>query len=964
MTKNRVAIFAAVAVLIASWSRAALAADAEAAAAVPQLDLPSSRQTPAVDVQDAAIPTLPAALPASVMAAAGAYAAVPGAYAPAAAIPLSPAAVRPGAIAELHAGAASLSRAAAQGSPVTPGQVSRKLFDAQKPAGGDDAVDASAAAPGAGASESLPDQAYFSVVPEVIFPGVTRIFAVNKGREQAMRQLHALSGGRLLCATEREQNRGGVLHGLFPIATLANMRLLEDKSGLKVAYTGLAEAKIEAAAPGGRLRVSYPKAPELTHSEKAQLGGYIRKITRIVTALTNEHEGLGLAEKFDSDPVLQLNRMIDQASLGTFEEQELLGSQSLVDKAKAVADAYSEFAKNSDVEHDAADPEDQAVEQQISHNTSASMEKDQREYILRKKREAIDRELNGGEEGGDPALKQIEKKFAEKKASMSQQAVQQVERELRHAKGMNPGQGDYQMTINYLEWLTDMPWGQTTKDSHDLKKAKEILDSDHYGIEDVKGRVIEFLAVRKALAREAGDAGDHKGIIMAFDGPPGVGKTSVAESIAKALGRKYIRISLAGLHDEAEIRGHRRTYVGAMPGRIVQAIKQAGVNNPVVLIDEIDKVGSNNGEPGRAGNAQNALVELLDPAQNKSWHDNYLDVDYDLSKVLFIGTSNDLKALSQPVLDRLDIIPFSSYIEEEKLEIAKRHLARKQLKDNGFKPGQISFTDGALLSIIRGYTHEGGVRQLERTIGKILRKIQTDQELGVSEPPKVVDAAAVKKYLGEPLHVDDRFQNGVGVASGLYWSAGGGGVLMIETGWTPKGSTDRHFSVTGNIAQVMQESSQIALRNAMRYAEAQGVDPRVFTTHDFDVHVPEGATPKDGPSAGITMTTALVSLFTGRAVKQGFAMTGEISRTGRVMPIGGLKEKSLGALRMGYTDIIIPKGNEKDLQEIPASARAKLRFHPVENIEQVLDLALEKSGTPMKPAPAEGVPAQSRRHGF
>ena len=497
----------------------------------------------------------------------------------------------------------------------------------------------------------------------------------------------------------------------------------------------------------------------------------------------------------------------------------------------------------------------------------------------------------------------------------------------------NPNSPDYSVQLNYLQQLVKLPWGEYTEDNLSLSRAQKILDQDHYGMEKVKERILEYLSVLKLR-------GDLKSPIICLYGPPGVGKTSLGKSIAEAMKRKYVRMSLGGVHDESEIRGHRKTYIGAMPGRIIKSIQKAGSSNPVFILDEIDKVTQNtiNGDPS------SALLEVLDPEQNNAFHDNYLDVDYDLSKVLFIATANDLNTIPRPLLDRMEIIEVSGYITEEKIEIAKRHLVPRELENTGLnniKP-KVSFNKAALEIIIERYTRESGVRQLEKQINKAMRKLAFLLARNGEMPYSKITPNEIEGLLGKPPFYRDIYQGNdyAGVVTGLAWTSVGGEILFIETSLS-KGKAGK-LTLTGNLGDVMKESAVIALEYVKAHVDKLGIDYRIFDQWNIHIHVPEGATPKDGPSAGITIATSIASALTQRKVRKNTAMTGEITLRGKVLPVGGIKEKILAAKRAGITDIIMCKDNRKDIEEIPAIYLKGVSFHYVENIQDVWDIALTK----------------------
>ena len=496
---------------------------------------------------------------------------------------------------------------------------------------------------------------------------------------------------------------------------------------------------------------------------------------------------------------------------------------------------------------------------------------------------------------------------------------------------LNPQSPEFNVLLNYLQTLVSLPWGEYTTDDLDLKRAQKILDQDHYGMEKVKERILEYMAV---LALR----GDLKSPILCLYGPPGVGKTSLGKSIAAAMKRKYVRVSLGGLHDEAEIRGHRRTYIGAMPGRIIKSIQKAGSSNPVFILDEIDKVTqmTHNGDPA------SAMLEVLDPEQNNAFHDNYLDVDYDLSKVLFIATANNLSTIPRPLLDRMEIIEVSGYITEEKIEIAKRHLIPRELDNTGqnVKGLKPTFNKAAIEMIIERYTRESGVRQLEKQINKALRKIAYKRQLEDNADYKKITPAEIEDLLGKPPFYRDIYQGNdyAGVVTGLAWTSVGGEILFIETSLS-KGKGNK-LTLTGNLGDVMKESAILALEYVKAHAETLNIDYRIFDNWNIHIHVPEGATPKDGPSAGITIATSIASALTQRKVRKNTAMTGEITLRGKVLPVGGIKEKILAAKRAGITDIVMCRENEKDILEIPDMYLKGVTFHYVENVQDVWNFAL------------------------
>ena len=564
--------------------------------------------------------------------------------------------------------------------------------------------------------------------------------------------------------------------------------------------------------------------------------------------------------------------------------------------------------------------------------THEDINQQQKEYFLQQQIKTIQEELGGN-------INELEIKELREKASRKKwpaEVAQVFEKELRKLERLHPQSPDYSVQTQYVQNIVNLPWNEYSKDNFNLSHAQKVLDRDHYGLEKVKERIIEHLAVLKLK-------GDMKSPIICLYGPPGVGKTSLGRSIAEALRRKYVRVSLGGLHDEAEIRGHRRTYIGAMCGRIIQNIQKAGTSNPVFILDEIDKITNDfKGDPA------SALLEVLDPEQNNAFHDNYLDIDYDLSKVMFIATANNLNTISQPLLDRMELIEVSGYIMEEKVEIAAKHLVPKQMDVHGLKKGSVKFPKKTLQVIVEAYTRESGVRELDKKIAKIMRKLA--RKVASDEPiPTSIKPEDLYEYLGAVEYSRDKYQGNdyAGVVTGLAWTAVGGEILFVESSLS-KGKGAK-LTLTGNLGDVMKESAMLALEYIHAHAAQFNINEELFENWNVHVHVPEGAIPKDGPSAGITMVTSLVSAFTQRKVKKNLAMTGEITLRGKVLPVGGIKEKILAAKRAGIKELILCKENEKDINEIKPEYLKGLVFHYVSDIQQVVDLALlrEKVDNPL-----------------
>ena len=603
-------------------------------------------------------------------------------------------------------------------------------------------------------------------------------------------------------------------------------------------------------------------------------------------------------------------------------KQELLGIHSLMERATAMLTILQKDKEALDIKED------------IRRRTVEKMDKQQREYFLQQELETIKKDLGDTDSS---AQKVNELRDRAKEMKWSAAVSERFNKELERLEHMHVHAPDYSTQLDYLEFMLDLPWGVYSDDNYDMTHAQEVLNRDHFGLDKVKQRIVEHLAVQRQLSlrsKKDKEKSPVKSPILCLYGPPGVGKTSLGKSVAEALGRKYARISLGGLHDEAEIRGHRRTYIGALPGRIVDGIKKCGTSNPVFVLDEIDKIGAD-----YKGDPTAALLEVLDPEQNNSFHDNYLDVDYDLSRVLFIATANTLETVPRPLLDRMELIEMTGYLQEEKEEIAKRHLIPKELANHGLKASQLKFKKDILAHIIDDYTRESGVRSLERQIATICRKIDTKLALG-EEYNVSVTLDDLRTYLGQARYSRDSWETNkyVGVVTGLAWTQVGGEILFIETSLSAAKAPT--LTLTGNLGDVMKESATLALGYVKAHAKELGIKPDVFEKTAVHIHVPEGAIPKDGPSAGITMTTALVSAFTKRLVKPRIAMTGEMTLRGKVLPIGGVKEKLLAAKRAGITDIILCEDNRKDVAEINEIYLKGLKLHFVHDISEVLAIAL------------------------
>ena len=660
----------------------------------------------------------------------------------------------------------------------------------------------------------------------------------------------------------------------------------------------------------GSVHLVEDKMPLVGDKEFEILMQSIAEVTlRMLRNMGTNGRELAFAMKNIDNPMYLMNFLATNISFDSDQKQHMLEERDIKKRA------YLLFALLS--------REEQLVEikANIQSRTREELSQQQRDHFLQQQIRTIQEEL--GTDIDD--IEQLQQRASEVKWSETIQ--KQFDKELRKLERLNPQTPDYSVQYAYLDNMLNLPWDTYTEDNFDLKQVEQKLNEDHYGLEKVKDRILEHLSVLKLR-------GDLKAPILCLYGPPGVGKTSLGKSIADALHREYARISLGGLHDEAEIRGHRRTYIGAMPGRIIAALAKCGSNNPVIVLDEIDKVGQD-----FKGDPSSALLEVLDPEQNSRFHDNYLDVDYDLSKVLFIATANSLSTISRPLLDRMEVIEINGYIPEEKLEIAKRHLIPKELDNNGFKKNEIRFGKQVVLKMIEDYTRESGVRQLEKKIATVLRRVARHKASGDAYPTSI-KAGDLKEYLGAPDYSRDKYEGNefAGVVTGLAWTAVGGEILFVESSLA-RGKGEK-LTLTGNLGDVMKESAVIALQYLRAHCSLLGIDPELFDKYNIHIHVPEGAIPKDGPSAGVTMVTSLASSFTQRKVKDHLAMTGEITLRGKVLPVGGIKEKILAAKRAGITDIILCKDNRKDIEEINALYLNGLTFHYVNTIKEVLDLAL------------------------
>ena len=763
----------------------------------------------------------------------------------------------------------------------------------------------------------------------VLFPGVA--MPVIIGRPKSMRLIkeavHNKSLIGVVCQNEMD-TEDPVLEDLYTTGVIADIvRVLEMPDGsTTVILQGKKRFELNELTEtdpylSGKITVLEDTKPDKTDREFEALISTIKDLTiKMLGAVAEPPRDLIFSIKNNKNVLYVVNFSCSNIPSGSAEKQQLLLIGDLKERAYRLL-----FILNREY---------QLVELKasIQMKTHEDINQQQKEYFLQQQIKTIQEELGGN-------INELEIKELREKASRKKwpaEVAQVFEKELRKLERLHPQSPDYSVQTQYVQNIVNLPWNEYSKDNFNLSHAQKVLDRDHYGLEKVKERIIEHLAVLKLK-------GDMKSPIICLYGPPGVGKTSLGRSIAEALRRKYVRVSLGGLHDEAEIRGHRRTYIGAMCGRIIQNIQKAGTSNPVFILDEIDKITNDfKGDPA------SALLEVLDPEQNNAFHDNYLDIDYDLSKVMFIATANNLNTISQPLLDRMELIEVSGYIMEEKVEIAAKHLVPKQMDVHGLKKGSVKFPKKTLQVIVEAYTRESGVRELDKKIAKIMRKLA--RKVASDEPiPTSIKPEDLYEYLGAVEYSRDKYQGNdyAGVVTGLAWTAVGGEILFVESSLS-KGKGSK-LTLTGNLGDVMKESAMLALEYIHAHAAQFNINEELFENWNVHVHVPEGAIPKDGPSAGITMVTSLVSAFTQRKVKKNLAMTGEITLRGKVLPVGGIKEKILAAKRAGIKELILCKENEKDINEIKPEYLKGLVFHYVSDIQQVVDLALlrEKVDNPL-----------------
>jgi ATP-dependent Lon protease len=787
---------------------------------------------------------------------------------------------------------------------------------------------------------SMPEHENIQILPlvplknSVLFPNLLMPLSVGRPASLAAVEAALASEGKeIVIVAQRDssvENPGAP--DLYSIGTKAVIRKMSRPNDdlMEVLVLGIERVvilKLEETEPFLRARVL---PLPVVHDTGAEVEALTRALLELGARAVSLAQGaqapqnpveLGKLLGFNDDPMRLVYMLASMFSLDLAKEQALLEAAS---RAEALRLMHGYLSHELQVLE---------LRNKIASDARTEMSKEQREYLLRQQMRAIQQEL--GEKNPEQAETEMLRERIEQ-ADLPEEVKKEAQRELQRLERMPAGQPEHQVIRTYLELILELPWNQRTDDIVDIARARQVLDEDHYNLKEVKERILEHLAVLKLNP-------DAKAPILCFVGPPGVGKTSLGQSIARALGRKFERMSLGGLHDESELRGHRRTYIGAMPGRLIQAVRRAGANNPVLMLDEVDKLGRDfRGDPAAA------LLEVLDPEQNKTFRDNYLDLPFDLSKVLFITTANTLDTIPRPLLDRMEILRLSGYSEEEKVHIARRYLIPRQLKQTGLTPEQCEITDEALKKLISGYTREAGLRRLEQAIGRVTRKVALQFAEGY-EGSIVVKLDDVAEMLGpEPFYLEQaRDVMDPGVATGLAWTETGGDVLYIEATILPEG---KGLTLTGQLGEVMQESAKAAQSWVWSHAGLLGIDPERFKNTGVHIHVPAGAIPKDGPSAGVTMVSALTSAYTGIAARGDTAMTGEITLTGRVLPIGGLKEKVLAARRAGIRRVIVPKANQKDLRDIPETVRKEMDFIFADRIETVLAAILPELAERLAPS--------------
>jgi ATP-dependent Lon protease len=744
----------------------------------------------------------------------------------------------------------------------------------------------------------------------VVFPNMSVTLAIDAGDEERV---------LLVPVHEGEYARVGTVAEVTGALRLPGGGQAVSLQGLHRGIAGAAST-----GPDGRLRVEVEESPDQNppRVRTAELEREYRATVEEILELRDADSRIRDFVRAISDAGALADTTGYAPDLSFGEKVELLEAVDVVDRLELAVRLQRERLAELQ------------VRRRIREDVESGAQRQQREYILRRQMDSIRKEL-----GEDDASAADDYRTRIAEAEMPDAVREQAEREVARLERMGDQSGESQMIRTYLDWLLDVPWGRTSEERLDPAHAREVLDADHAGLADVKDRVVEYLAVRKLREERGIEADKRSGAILTLIGPPGTGKTSIGESIARALNREFVRMSLGGVRDEAEIRGHRRTYIGALPGRLVRALRDAGTMNPVILLDEVDKVGADwRGDPSAA------LLEVLDPAQNHSFRDHYLDVELDLSQVVFIATANVADTIPPALYDRMEVIPFDGYTVDEKVAIARGYLWPRQRERNGLREDEVTIDATTIETIVSEYTREAGVRQLERELGKLLRKTATKLVAGDATAPLTVDAELVHDALGRKRFYQESAERTAvpGVATGLAVTGAGGDVLFVEASAM---SGNDGLVLTGQLGDVMKESARIALTYTRAHADELGIDEDAFSDRSFHIHVPAGAIPKDGPSAGVTMTTALTSLLTGRPVKHTVGMTGEVTLQGRVLPIGGLKQKVLAAHAAGLTDVILPERNRADLDDVPEDVKQKLTFHPVMTLDEVLELALEPAAT-------------------
>ncbi len=790
----------------------------------------------------------------------------------------------------------------------------------------------------------IPKELEVAILPlqnTTLFPDT--VVPLSVGRERSMRAVESAltTEEKLLgCITTKTEGVSGdesKYDDLYQIGTVVSIkRMMRNEGVMQLIVQGLERIRIkEWVQDQPHLRAKVERLPALEQKDEESIEALKRNIHAMVqqalAMLPQVPPEIRMAVMTQQDPVQLSYFLASVLDLGNETEQKMLEASSVDD---LLAMTHAALARELEI---------MQIRSKIATEAQTEMDKSQRDYILRQQMKAIQKELGEDESGEKAEAEQLRERL--ETADLPENVRKEAERELKRMEALPQSAPDFHVIRTYLEYVLELPWNKSSEEKLDLNEARKILDEDHYGLEDVKERILESLAVVKLRP-------DSKSPILLFVGPPGVGKTSLGRSIARALGREFERMSLGGMRDEAELRGHRRTYIGAMPGRIIQAFRRVGVNNPLMMLDEIDKLGNDyRGDPAAA------LLEILDPAQNHTFRDNYLDLPFDLSNVFFIATANSLGPIPMPLRDRMEIITIAGYSDREKLNIAKQYLIPRQVKENGLEEGQLVITDEAINLLSTRYTREAGVRQLERAVGNLARKIALKVAQGSTEK-YTIDAADVPEYLGPPrFHPEQaRDELPAGVATGMAWTEMGGEVLFIEATALPGGSG---LTLTGQLGDVMKESAQAARSYLWSHATEFGINPEHIKQNGVHLHVPAGAIPKDGPSAGVTMASALASLYSGRKVRHDTAMTGEITLSGLVFPVGGIKEKVLAAHRAGIRRIILPAQNEHDVSEIPEDVRKELEIIPAHRVSDVLRAALEPDGRPT--AGPDGQPEQELR---